>query len=85
MANLTLTVDAAVLKRARIRALERGESVNQILARTLAEYADADGARDRKRAAAADFVTLSRELATEPSAPLSREELWSERLDRERA
>ncbi|MGI8949077.1 MAG: hypothetical protein ACR2FV_14125 [Ornithinimicrobium sp.] len=40
MANLTITVDEDVLRRARIRALERHESVNAYLARTLERYAD---------------------------------------------
>lgn len=39
MANLTITVDAEVLKRARIKALENDESVNAYLARMLEEYA----------------------------------------------
>lgn len=41
MANLTITVDDAVLKRARIRAVQRGESVNAYLADVLRRYADA--------------------------------------------
>ncbi len=45
MANLTITVDAETLRRARIRALERGESVNKVLAEQLRRYADADDAR----------------------------------------
>ncbi|MGC5248498.1 hypothetical protein ACPXB3_16425 [Gordonia sp. DT219] len=40
MANLTITVDDKTLKRARIRAIERGESVNQYLAQRLIECAD---------------------------------------------
>lgn len=40
MANLTITVDDAVLKRARIRAVHRGESVNAYLAEVLRRYAD---------------------------------------------
>lgn len=40
MANLTITVDEDVLRRARIRALERHESVNAYLAHTLQRYAD---------------------------------------------
>lgn len=40
MANLTITVDADVLRRARIRALERHESVNGYLADMLRRYAD---------------------------------------------
>jgi hypothetical protein len=39
MGNLTITVDDATLKRARIRALERGESVNTYLAEMLKRYA----------------------------------------------
>ncbi len=42
MANLTITVDDATLKRARIRALQRDESVNAYLADALRRYADAD-------------------------------------------
>lgn len=45
MANLTITVDAETLRRARIRALERGESVNAYLAEMLARYAGT-GAQD---------------------------------------
>ena len=40
MANLTITVDDETLRRARIRALERGESVNSYLADLLRRYAD---------------------------------------------
>ncbi|OLT17768.1 hypothetical protein BJF80_00040 [Serinicoccus sp. CUA-874] len=56
MANLTITVDAATLKRARVRALQRDESVNAFLAQALARYADGDdaaGHMDRVLAAAA--------------------------------
>ena len=38
MANLTVTVDDEVLKRARIRALEQGTSVNALVGRMLAEF-----------------------------------------------
>lgn len=41
MANLTITVDDEVLKRARIRALEQGTSVNAILADRLRAFAGA--------------------------------------------
>lgn len=44
MANLTITVDDATLKRARLRALRRDESVNAYLAQALRRYADADSA-----------------------------------------
>lgn len=39
MANVTITVDEDVLRRARIRALQRRESVNSYLARALERYA----------------------------------------------
>jgi hypothetical protein len=39
MANLTITVDAETLKRARIRALEQGTSVNALLREYLDSYA----------------------------------------------
>jgi hypothetical protein len=39
MANLTVTIDAQVLKRARIRALEHGTSVNALVSDYLAQYA----------------------------------------------
>ena len=42
MANLTITVDPETLRRARIRALERGESVNSDLAEALRRYAGPD-------------------------------------------
>ncbi len=40
MSNLTITVDGETLRRARIRALERHESVNAYLAEMLRRYAD---------------------------------------------
>jgi hypothetical protein len=40
MPNLTITVDAETLRRARVRAVQRGESVNAMLAEALRRYAD---------------------------------------------
>lgn len=45
MANLTITVDDEVLKRARIRAIEQGTSVNAVLAEHLRAFAGRDDAR----------------------------------------
>jgi hypothetical protein len=45
MANLTLSVDEEVLKRARIRALEENTPVNAVLGRFLKEYARLDEIR----------------------------------------
>ena len=40
MANLTITVDQELLKRARIKAIEQGTSVNAVLRRYLERYVD---------------------------------------------
>lgn len=42
MANLTLTIDDETLKRARIRALEQGTSVNALVRQYLGEYTGVD-------------------------------------------
>jgi hypothetical protein len=39
MANLTVKVDDDVLRRARMKALEEGTSVNRVVAESLREYA----------------------------------------------
>jgi len=53
MANLTVSVDEEVLKRARIRALEENTSVNAVLGEYLKGYARLDEVR-RGRLAALD-------------------------------
>ncbi len=47
MANLTITVDDEVLKRARIRALQQGTSVNALLAEHLRAFAGEDDTQAR--------------------------------------
>lgn len=47
--NLTITVDPAILKRARVRAIEEDTSVNAVLREHLVTYAD--GNRSLRRAA----------------------------------
>lgn len=59
MANLTISVNDEVLKRARIRALEENCSVNAILSQYLEHYAQTD---DLKRQRVQALNTL-RELA----------------------
>lgn len=58
MANLTITVDEESLKRARIRALEEGTSVNAVLRDFLESYA---GAQRARRNAVSEILTLSRQ------------------------
>lgn len=61
MTNLTITVDAATLKRARIRALHQGTSVNMILRDYLATYA---GAHSRRAEALKTILELSEASAS---------------------
>lgn len=58
MANLTITVDDEVLKRARIRALERGTSVNAVLGEYLRIFA---GDPDAQARATASLLALATE------------------------
>lgn len=51
MTNLTITVDARTLKRARMRALEEDTSVNAVLREYLEEYAGVDRDRQKRREA----------------------------------
>jgi plasmid stability protein len=57
VANLTVTIDENVLKKARIRALEEGTSVNALIRRYLESYT---GIRGEQETAAARIVALSK-------------------------
>lgn len=59
MTNLTLTIDGEVLRRARIRALERDTSVNALVRDYLVRLADAGAASDPLER----FLALSDSLA----------------------
>jgi len=82
MTNLTITVDAQTLKRARMRALEEDTSVNAVLRDYLEEYA---GVRRERREAARRILESSRE-STSGSGPGGRawkhEDAYEERLGR---
>ena len=56
MSNLTISIDDEVLRRARIRALEQGTSVNAVLRDLLEVYA---GVRSEQTAAASELIALS--------------------------
>jgi len=58
MANLTITVDEELLKKARIRALEEGTSVNAVLRDFLNSYVKDHRIR---RNAVREILTLSRQ------------------------
>ena len=67
MANLTITVDERLLKRARMRALEDGTSVNALLRAYLERYAGSGEAGEALGA----FVRLARN-GTATSGPRGR-------------
>lgn len=76
MSNLTITVGEDVLKRARLRALEQGTSVNSVLRQYLEGYA---GARDERLTAVRDLLELSRSSAARAQRRWARDELHERR------
>jgi plasmid stability protein len=79
VSNLTLTLEEEVLRRARIRAIEQGTSVNAVVREFLTSYAGMDDERRARRR----FV----EIAEESSAgnegrdrQWRREDLYEERV-----
>jgi hypothetical protein len=60
MANLTITVSDEVLKRARIRALERGTSVNAVLGEYLRLFAGEADAQARATTALLELASENR-------------------------
>ena len=60
MANLTITVDPETLKRARIKALEEGTSVNALLREYLDSYAGGADDRERQMRAMAHALEVAR-------------------------
>jgi plasmid stability protein len=73
MANLTITVDDSILQKARIRALERGTSVNALLREYLEAYVDTVATRG----AIVDFVEIAeRSNAGRGKRTWTRDELY---------
>ena len=73
MANLTITVNEESLKKARIRALEEGTSVNALLRNFLESYA---GTSRSQREAVQEILALSRRSSSRRGgAQWSRDEL----------
>jgi plasmid stability protein len=74
MSNLTITVEEDTLKKARIRALTEGSSVNEVLRKFLEAYA---GVSAEQRAALQDLIELSRQAKSRRSGKRwSRDELY---------
>lgn len=56
MANLTITINEEALKKARMRALEQGTSINALLREYLESYA---GVRGEQQKAVREIIALS--------------------------
>jgi predicted transcriptional regulator len=72
MASLTLSIDDALLRRAREAALRENTSVNALVRDFLGRYVDA---RSRRLAALAQFEAVAEGSASSSSAPWTRESL----------
>jgi plasmid stability protein len=79
MANLTIVVDDEILRRARIRAVERGTSVNAAVAEYLTSYAGSSRAAN----AMTTFIDLA-DAAEAGSGPRGRTWTRDELYDRPR-
>lgn len=79
VANLTITVDDATLRRARVKAAEQGTSVNAVLREELERFAGDSS----HRSIAEDFLAVANEIAGS-SGPeghnWKREDLYEERM-----
>lgn len=83
MSNLTIVVDKETLRKARIRALEEGTSVNAVLREFLERYS---GIRRERREAGRKLLELAENSGAGSGGKglPKREELYEERLGRYR-
>ena len=78
MANLTIAIDADVLKRARIRAINEGSTVNKLLREFLESYVND---KERQMKAVRNLIALSKKSkARSDGRRWTREELHDRRL-----
>jgi plasmid stability protein len=79
MSNLTVTLADDILKRARLRALEHGTSVNALVAEYLERYAGPDPASEAL-AAFLDLAAASASGSGEGGRRWTRDELYDRRV-----
>ena len=80
--NLTITVDDELLRRARIRALTQGTSVNAVLRRFLESYAGSE-VETEARSRLAELARDSGASSGPGGRKWRRDELYEDRLDRD--
>ncbi len=79
--NLTITIDDELLRRARIRALSQGTSVNAVLREFLTSYAGSD-VEAVARGRLAERARRSAASSGSGGRTWTREDLYADRLDR---
>jgi hypothetical protein len=82
MANLTLAIDDALLREARVKALEQGTSVNEVCRQAIERLVNRNEAGERQ--AASLRASFSAALPRQPGAGPAwegREALYAQRLD----
>jgi hypothetical protein len=80
VANLTLVIDDDTLRRARIRALEEGTSVNALVRESLERFADADDRALAGRRRALEIARASRAGSAGSGRSWTREDAYEERI-----
>jgi plasmid stability protein len=80
--NLTITIDDELLRRARIRALSQGTSVNAVLREFLTSYAGSD-VETSARARLGDLARASTASSGSQGRTWTREDLYADRFDRD--
>ena len=80
--NLTITIDDELLRRARIRALSQGTSVNAILREFLESYAGSEIER-KARTRLAELARESRSASGPDGRDWKREDLYDDRVPRD--
>jgi hypothetical protein len=79
VANVTITVDEQLLKRARLRARREGTSVNRLLRERLESYVNCVKGDQRRRKAIRELLQLSRAARSGSGGrPVRREDLYGE-------
>jgi hypothetical protein len=82
MSNVTLAIDDALLKEARIKALKDGTSVNEICRRAIEQYVGRESDVERRIARLRASVARAQlRPAGSPPAWPGREALYAERMD----
>ena len=79
--NLTITIDDELLRRARIRALSQGTSVNAVLRDFLTSYAGSD-VEAAARGRLAELARGSTASSGSSGRTWTREDVYADRLDR---